>query len=129
MELMRCNLIEIIIRTMRKISRKEAGDINDLSRYILDYVSENYMNPVSLTDIGSRLNYSLPYICKRFSGGTGISFSACLQKKRIEQSCRLIANTDKKLGEIAGLVGYHDLKFFNRVFKKHLNMTPHRFQA
>lgn len=129
LELMRSYLIEIIILTMRKIN-KENTDIlyDDYSKFIIDYVEENYMKQITLTDMSIKLNFSLPYLCKRFKKDVGISFNEYLQKKRIEQSCRLIANTNKKFSEIAGLVGYNDLKFFNQVFKKHLKMTPREFK-
>jgi AraC family transcriptional regulator, L-rhamnose operon transcriptional activator RhaR len=128
-EMMRCYLIEIIISTMRRISKNDAGKLyNDYSRYIIDCVEENYMKPITLTRISSKLNYSLPYISKKFKNDMGMSFNEYLQKKRIEQSCRLISNTEKKISEIAELVGYRDVKFFNHVFKKHLKMTPREFK-
>jgi len=129
MELMRCYLIEIIITTMRGISKENSSDLyHDLSKYIIDYIDENYMNPITLTQISERLNFSVPYICKKFKNDVGISFNEYLQKKRIEQSCRLILNTDKKISEIAELVGYNDIKFFHQVFKKYIKMTPREFR-
>ncbi len=129
LELMRCHLIEIIIKTMRRISKEEVSIIdNDYSKYIADYVDENYMNNITLTEISADLKFSLPYLCRRFKNDVGMTFNEYLQKKRIGQSCRLIANTDKKLTEIAELVGYNDVKFFSQVFKKHLNMTPREFR-
>lgn len=128
-EIMRCYLIEIIIKTMRRISKENVNVLyNDFSKYIVEYVDENYMNPITLTEISLKLNYSLPYLCKRFKQDLGVTFNEYLQKKRIEQSCRLISNTDKKIMEIAELVGYTDIKFFNQVFKKHLKMTPREYK-
>jgi AraC-type DNA-binding domain-containing proteins len=129
LELMRCYLIEIIIQTMRRISREDTNIIyNDYSKYIVNYVEDNYMKQITLTEISSKLKFSLPYICKRFKSDVGMTFNEYLQKKRIEQSCRLIANTDKKFSEISELVGYSDIKFFNQIFKKYLNMTPREFK-
>lgn len=129
LELMRCYLIDIIINAVRCIiPRNAAAAQNDCVRYITDYVSENYMNPVTLAGISETLNFSLPYLSRRFKKDMGVSFCDYLQKKRVEQGCRLIANTDKKISEIAGLVGYGDVKFFNAVFKKHLGMTPREFK-
>ncbi|MDR0405766.1 MAG: AraC family transcriptional regulator [Clostridiales bacterium] len=129
LEIMRCYLIEIIIKTMRKISRNDADELNHTQcRHITKYVDENYMKPITLSGLSAELNFSLPYLSKRFKNDAGVSFSAYLQKRRIEQSCRLIANTDKKISEIAELVGYNDVKFFNAVFKKHMKLTPREFK-
>ncbi len=46
----------------------------------------------------------------------------------IEESLRLLANTDKKTADIAEAVGYIDIKFFYSVFIKHINMTPGEFK-
>lgn len=130
-EILRCHLIEIIVRTMRTISKKESvvpGSQTDSSSYILDYIDKNYMNAISLSDICSGLLFSLPYLCRKFKKDTGFTFISYLQRKRMEQSGRLIANTDKKISEISELVGYQDIKFFNRVFKKHWGMTPGKFR-
>jgi|LSQX01.1.fsa_nt_gb AraC-like DNA-binding protein len=130
LELMRCYLLEIIIGTMRRISKNTpCVSYHDCSRYILNYVDQNYMKPLTLTEISRELNFSLPYICRRFKNEVGMSFVEYLQKKRIEQSCRLILNTDKKIADIAELVGYTDTKFFNQIFKKHLKMTPREFKS
>jgi YesN/AraC family two-component response regulator len=130
LEVMRCYLIEIIIFTMRRITKENASAAldNDYSRYIINYVEENYMKPITLTAICKELNYSLPYISKRFKDDMSMPFSEYLQKKRMEQSCRLISNTDKKITEIAALVGYNDVKFFHKVFQKHLKMTPREYK-
>ncbi len=129
LELMRCYLIEIIIKTMRRINKENANIIyHDYSKYIIDYIEENYMKQITLKEISLKLKFSLPYICKRFKKDVGITFSQYLQKKRIEQSCRLIANTNKKFSEISELVGYSNIKFFNQIFKKHISMTPREFK-
>lgn len=129
LELMRCYLIEIIIQTMRRITKENTNIIyNDYSKFIAEFIDENYMKPITLTEISAKLQFSLPYICKRFKDDVGMTFNEYLQKKRIEQSCRLIANTDKKFSEISELVGYSDIKFFTQVFKKHLGMTPREFK-
>jgi len=127
-ELMRCHLIEIILLTMRTISKKDIVVNNDISQYILDYIEKNYMNPITLSDISSYLDYSLSYISRKFKKDVGVTFVQYLQQKRMEQSGRLIANTDKKLSEIAELSGYCDIKFFYKIFKKHWGMTPKEFR-
>lgn len=128
-ELLRCYLIEIIICTTRTIYKSREEFIkDDLIGRIKEYVEKYYMNPITLYDIGKMLNFSVSYMSRKFKRDTGLTFVAYLQKKRMEQSGRLIANTDKKFGEIAELVGYRDIKFFNKVFKKQWGMTPGEFR-
>lgn len=129
LELMRCFLIEVIISTMRKIKKTDSAPAyNDCTKFIVDYIDNNFEKQFTLGGLGDKLNYSLPYLSRKFKEDTGLSFVRYLQKKRIEQSCRLLLNTDKKINEIAELVGYNDVKFFNRIFKEYLKTTPREFK-
>ena len=58
----------------------------------------------------------------------GMSFAEYLQRTRIEQSCHMLENSDKKINEIASLCGYDNIKFFNKVFKSTLKITPREFK-
>ena len=128
-ELMRCYLIEIIVTTMRKIIDDEKYiEKNSPTDYIIKYIGKNYNEKISLSDISSHLNYSLPYISMKFKEDTGFLFSEYLQKKRIEESSRLLANTSRKISDIASSVGYNDVKFFAKVFKRYMNTTPSAFR-
>lgn len=129
LEILRCSLIEIIIITMRKINMERNFELGDSTcEQIKHYVDENYMKNISLSEISHELNFSLPYLSRLFSSKAGICFSDYLQNVRIEQSLKILANTDAKLFEVAQLVGYSDIKFFTKVFKKKMNMTPGRYR-
>lgn len=127
--LIRCYIIEIIIHTLRTICKHEVEPAaDDCIRYIKRYIEKNYMNPITLMDISQQLHYSEPYLSQKFKQDTGYTFVHYLQKMRMEHGGRLIANTDKKISEIAELVGYKDVKFFQVVFKKHWGLTPSAFR-
>lgn len=128
-ELMRCTLIEILITTMRKIINEEKNvTYNTTTDYIINFIHQNYTKKISLSGISLQLNYSLPYLSSRFKKDTGFTFLEYLQKYRIEQSCRLLLNTNKKITEIASLVGYDDFKFFGKLFKKYMHTSPSDFR-
>lgn len=128
-ELMRCYLIEILVTTMRKIiDDGKYIEKNSVTEYIIKYIDENYMEKIFLTDISSHLNYSIPYISMKFKDDTGFLFSEYLQKKRVDETARLIANTSRKISDISSSVGYDDVKFFTKIFKKYMNTTPSAFK-
>ena len=58
----------------------------------------------------------------------GKNFSDALKKARIEIACRLLANSDKKVSEIAADCGYKDLKTFYSVFKQIMGVSPGAFR-
>lgn len=128
-EIMRCQLIEIIINTMRRVYRADdEPEGSELVQYIIAQVEKNFMEKLSLAELARKCCYSLAYVSKRFKEETGTTFQHYLQSVRIRESCRLLANTSKKITEISGLVGYSDAKFFNRLFKEQMGMTPREFK-
>ena len=128
-ELVRCYLIEILVLTMRRLDDAQAASAGqDISSFLTAYVAEHYMEPLTLQDLSIRLNYSLPYISKRFKEDTGISFVRYLQNYRVMQGCRLLSSSNKTLAEITELVGFRDIKFFSSLIKQFTGLTPADFR-
>lgn len=127
-EIMRCRLVEILILTMRKILNRNNEITDKTVVAVTEYVSKNYMSDLSLTDIANRLGMSPQYLSVKFKNAMGMTFIDYVQRLRIGQSCHLLTVSDKKIIDIAVLSGYNDVKFFNRVFKKHLKTTPREFR-
>lgn len=128
-EVMRANLIEIIVRTLRKImdtDREYTGD--KVTLCMKEYVHNNFSENLSLTDISKQLNYSLSYLSIKFKKDTGMNFNDYVQRYRVERSCTMLKNSNKKIYDIAKAVGYTDQKYFNTVFKRIMGMTPYRFR-
>ena len=86
------------------------------------------MEELTLRDIADRMNYSLPYISKRFKDDMGTTFVKYLQNYRVMQGCRLLTSSRKSLGEITELVGYKDVKFFSALVKKMTGLSPADFR-
>ncbi len=59
----------------------------------------------------------------------GLSVSKLLGKKRLVESKRKIAFTDKNIQEISYEMGYKDAAYFNRVFKNTTGNTPSEFRS
>jgi YesN/AraC family two-component response regulator len=70
----------------------------------------------------------LQHVSTLFKKEVGVTFQEYVQSVRIKESCRLLINTDQKVADIATKVGYSNIKFFNEVFKRHMEMTPRDFR-
>ena len=47
---------------------------------------------------------------------------------RVEESKRLLSNTDYSLIDIAVATGFEDQSYFTKVFKKYTGLTPKQFR-
>lgn len=129
METMRCYLILLLIDIMRQLQvSDQAETANKMVLAIADYVQEHFPEKLSLNELAEKYNYSLAHVSHTFKAETGMTFQDYVQSVRVRESCRLLINTPKKVAEIATLVGYTNIKFFNEVFKRHMGVTPREFR-
>lgn len=126
------NLINLFILIRRAISPKKelverSGEPAFLKR-LLDYVDENHMRPVALSDIAAELSYSPFYISHIIKTYTGFTFKEYLTGKRMQRAKELLEETDLKVIKICFDTGFASIDAFNREFKKMAKMTPTQYR-
>lgn len=100
----------------------------DISNYTIkraiNYIREHYQEGITLEEVAGSLGITPEYLSTLFNREMGENFSAFLRKFRISHAKRLLKGTDMKVYEIAEAVGYTDPKYFARVFKDELGISP-----
>lgn len=133
-EILRAYVIELLItvfRAFRKSKRLDEGIENSQTQIIkkvMLYIKENYSREIKLEDLSVMAFLSRNYFCRLFREVTNMTVVEYAQKIRIEEACRLLRETDRKIIDIAADVGYRDIKFFNQVFKRKTGLTPGRYR-
>ncbi len=117
----------IILLTARSLAPENTAS-TFISETIKDYVSVHYAEHNVLEVIGERLNYSVPYLSKKFKAETGESFKSYQQKIRINEAVLLLIQSNISIDEISNLVGYTDIKYFIKVFTKKQGVSPSKFK-
>lgn len=112
--------VDIIIE-----SKDKKEDIRNYAiRRAINFIWEHYSENISLDMLAERLEITPEYLSALFNKEVGINFSTFLKQFRISQAKRLLKGTDEKIYAIAQQVGYNDPKYFNRVFKEEMGMSP-----
>ncbi|HHV39597.1 MAG TPA: helix-turn-helix transcriptional regulator [Tepidimicrobium sp.] len=93
-------------------------------RKAVDYIENNYSEPLSLDDMAKYLNLNKSYLSHLFKKETAKTYSQIVNEIRIEKSKDLIINTNLSILEVALSVGYNNQNYFNMVFKKITGITP-----
>lgn len=127
-EMLRSQMIRILILSMRKISRTDIDASNGMIAMLTDYVRSHYSSEICLSALCRQMHYSPAYVSKKFHDETGTSFSVYVQKYRLEQGCRLLANTNDQISKISGAVGYTNTKYFTELFRRHIGITPREYR-
>lgn len=94
---------------------------------IMKYVQYNY-DTVTLSVLSSVFHYSEVYLSKMFKKNLNEKFSIVVQNIRLEHARTLLATTDYRLEDIAGIVGYESTDYLTRIFKKKYNITPSAYR-
>ncbi|GHU68331.1 hypothetical protein AGMMS49983_20850 [Clostridia bacterium] len=92
------------------------------------YIDEHFTEPLTLNSIADALKISSYYLSHVFKESFGSTIMEYLGKKRIEESRKLLIESDLSVKEIATAVGYSDANYFCRVFKKYSNLTPSNYR-
>ena len=92
------------------------------------YISEHFNTALALEDVAEQVHLHPSYFSSLFKQSTGSSFKEYLNMVRIEESKRLLANTDFSIIDIAVAVGFEDQSYFSKVFKKYTGLTPKQFR-
>ena len=128
-EMIRYRIVIILIDIMRQVQYPKPADSNNqIVLHIVEHIQNHYTEKLSLQEIANRYNYSLAHISHIFKQELGVTFKEYLQFLRIQKSCYLLIHTTKNATDIANMVGYTDIKFFNQVFKRQKDMTPTQFR-
>lgn len=91
---------------------------------MLDYIKNNYQEKISISDLSSKLAYSESMLNKKFKKEVHITFNEYLNRYRITKAIDLLKNSDYNITDISYMCGYSSAKYFARVFKKYLGMSP-----
>lgn len=122
------NLMYAQGRAVKK-NQMEEHTTSERLRPVIDYIKKNYAYEISLMELAELLPMSEGQFCRVFKQHMKISPMQYLMRYRILQSCRLLQDTDKKIGEIANLTGFNNISYFNKVFMKIIGCTPKEYRS
>ena len=94
----------------------------------LDYIHKNYNRPLTTSDLANKWYITESYLCKIFKHSVGISVLEYLNSFRIYKAAILLKNTDEDISEIARSVGFDNLNYFDRIFKRYKGMSPKKYR-
>ena len=95
---------------------------------ILFYIDHNFQNPIKLETIAPLFGYNSAYLGKIFSKAVGENFNSYIDHKRIDLSMQLLSENKLKVYEIAEQIGYKNVDYFHKKFRKYVGISPAEFR-
>jgi two-component system response regulator YesN len=91
---------------------------------VIKYIKNNYYKDITVDSASKVLFISPSYLMHMMKNELGQTFNDCLTDCRIDAAKELLKDPTKKIYEVSKSVGYNDVKYFTRVFRKETGINP-----
>jgi AraC-like DNA-binding protein len=95
---------------------------------IIEYISENFMNQITLQSIAEQNNLNMYYLSHFIKTHLGMSFRDYLNRVRFEHAELLLISTDLSNIDICLECGFSDYKYLKKAFRAEYGCTPDEFR-
>lgn len=114
---------------LKKVKRSTSQKNTNIIYEIEKYLQANFDRDVKLQEISDHFYISREYISRKFKQEFNVNISEYIVTIRMSKAKSLLKNSQLKIYEIANMIGYQDDKYFRKVFKKVVGITPNEFRA
>ena len=95
---------------------------------IAGYIHAHYPEDLSLELLSKKFGVSTSYLSHQFKLVTGFTVTDYIQMTRIRNVQALLINTNIPITEVCAPCGFNSFSQFNRVFRKHIGISPSQFR-
>lgn len=136
----RYNALGTAYELVSYLSRRYAQSIMEVNEYeernsrlenfnnVIDYIGKHYAEPLTTPMAADMAHLSECYFCHMFKKHMGVSFTAYLNEVRIQKALALLDNSRLNVTEVAAGVGFNDVNYFSRVFKRIVGISPRKYR-
>jgi len=96
---------------------------NKIVNNAISWIETNICSPISLSDVSLITGYNKQYLSKIFKENTGITVNGFITNKKMSIAKELLSGSDMTIALIADSLGFNDVRYFMRTFKRHEGLT------
>ncbi len=101
---------------------------NNVMDDVLSYIEHNYSGSLRLENIAPLFGYNSAYLGKLFYRTVGENFNSYVDRRRVEKAKRLLTGSSLKVYQIAEAVGYRNVDYFHKKFRRYAGMSPAEYR-
>lgn len=95
---------------------------------VIRLLEERYTEKLELAEIARQVSMNPSYLSNLFKRETGKGVVEYLTEYRMKRAGDLLRRTDLPVGEVARRVGYDNIFYFSRVFKRFHELSPSEYK-
>ncbi|MWV46036.1 AraC family transcriptional regulator [Paenibacillus sp. HJL G12] len=115
-------------RHMMEEYRRLVSETTPVERAVT-YIHEHLEQSLSLAQVARHVHMNPNYFSEVFKRETGQNYIEFVTQAKLRQAMVLLSETPAKISEVAKRIGYEDIKYFNRLFKKFTGKTPSEYRG
>ena len=118
-------LVDHLIRFSKHSPQQRPNEIHSFYiREAIHYIQDHYMDNPSVDQLADICHLNRNYFTRLFKQELHMTPSQFILTYRINQSCELLASTNRSIRDIAEQIGYSNQFNFSSAFKRVKGMTP-----
>ena len=95
---------------------------------VIDHIELNYDQPLRLEALAALMRTSPTHFSRVFRREVGMPLFEYINRTRVRRACVLLRRTSLPVTRIAVDVGYNNVSFFNRYFRRIMRMSPRDYR-
>lgn len=105
------------------------GQYSQTVKKAVDYIFLNLgAESLSLNQIANQIHANASHLSRKFKQDTGMSTTDFINQKRVDKAKLYLQRGNISVTEIAFMVGFNDVNYFSKVFKKLTSVTPSQWK-
>ncbi len=121
-------LVRDYILALVKNNEVETSALHWLTLKMKRHAEEFYTSDVSLKDLARMYHKNEKYMGRLFKTEIGMSYGEYCISLRLDRARDMLLNTNEKIIDVALTLGFNNVPYFNRVFKKRYGASPSEYR-
>lgn len=116
----------------RSITQEEyLSRTNRLARLApaVEYIQNYYNTEISYAELAKMINVSKYHFCHLFKEATGKTVVQYINDIRLDKAYELLKNTDMNITQVSMSVGFNDMNYFSRIFRRKKKLAPSKVRG
>ena len=114
---------------LERYGSTEKHSFDPLLDNIKSYLDENMLYEFSMTELSEVFNYDEKYLGRLFKARTGQSIKEYCNTQKTNKAKKLLADPALSISDVAAQVGYNNVTYFNRIFKRITGQSPSQYRS
>lgn len=110
------------------VREKSLKEYSLLIRKAINYINLNLNSNLTLSFIANNIVINPNYLSSKFNKEVHESIASFINRRRIEESLKLMKNASLSITAISEQVGFNDVNYFSKIFKKLLGVSPSEYR-